>query len=52
MVLVSLGSITIIAMMLWVLVCIIGLVTQVTHAKIGIAAAYAIGVLWSTGIIL
>ena len=51
MVLISLGTVTIVAMVLWVLASVIGIVRPVPHAKGGIVIMYTVAVLWSTGVV-
>ena len=51
MVLISLGTVTIVAMVLWVLTSIIDIVRPVAHAKGGIVIMYTVAALWSTGVV-
>ena len=51
MALISLGAITLIAMMLWVFVSVISAFRPVRHAKEGLAVMYVTAVVWSLGVI-
>lgn len=50
MAIISLGTVTIVAMFLWVLVCLAEVITTVQHAKVGLAVAYVVAVAWQFGV--
>jgi hypothetical protein len=50
MAIISLGSVTIVAMFLWVLVTAIEAFRPLKNAKFGLATMYAICVLWEFGV--
>ena len=50
MALISLGTVTIVAMSLWVLISVISLAKPVKHAKGGVAVMYLVAVYWALGV--
>ena len=50
MAIISLGSVTIVAMILWLLASVIELFRPLKHGKIGILGMYVTAVLWTFGV--
>jgi hypothetical protein len=50
MALISLGTVTIMAMFLWVFVSFIGIFRPMKHAKLGVAVGWIASVFWYAGV--